>query len=66
MNLVIYHLNFNSKHDERCKFALKLILMGTTSNLFSLKLYKNANIANFIYYGKTGLAHVFMEFSVIT
>ena len=37
------------------KFGLKLIPFAPTSNLFSLEAYKNANIAIFVFYGKTRL-----------
>ena len=35
MDIVISHLNFNLKHHDKCKFALKLISLATISNLFS-------------------------------
>ena len=34
----INHFNFNSKHYEKCKFALKLIEFLTVSNLFKLEV----------------------------
>ena len=56
MDIIISHLNFNSKHYGVCKFTLKLIPLVTISNLFSLEvvpkcqhcqlcvLWKNASI----------------------
>ena len=38
MDIVISHLNFNSKLLDKCKFALKLIPVITISNLFSLEV----------------------------
>ena len=56
IDIVISHLNFNSRHHDKCKCALKLILLGMTSNLFSLKnANKNANIVNYVYYGKNSI-----------
>ena len=52
MGTDISHSNFNSKHYDKCKFALKFIPLVTTSNLFSLEvvqrcqnclLWKNSN-----------------------
>ena len=33
---VISHVNFNSKHHNKCKVVLKLIHLATISNLFPL------------------------------
>ena len=38
MDIVISHLNFNSKHHDKCKFELQLISLATTSNLFLLEI----------------------------
>ena len=38
MDIVNSHLNFNSKHLDKCKFALKLIPIITVSNLFSVEV----------------------------
>ena len=51
MDTVVSHLNFHSKHQEKCKFAVKLITL--VINLFPLEVVQNANIVNFVYYGKT-------------
>ena len=51
MDIVNSHLNFNSKHHDKCKLALKLIPLATTTNAFSLEVVQK-NIANFVYYGK--------------
>ena len=52
LDVVISHINFILKHHDKCKFALKLI----NSQFISIRSYtKNANIANFVYYGKTRL-----------
>ena len=53
MGIVINPITFNLKHHDKCKFALTFISLATTSNLFSLEVVQNANIANFVYYGKT-------------
>ena len=34
----INHFNFNSKHHDKCKFALKLIGLLTVFNLFPLEV----------------------------
>ena len=36
MEMAISHLNFNSKHHDKCKFAVTLIPLVTISNLLSL------------------------------
>ena len=33
VDIVISHINFNSKHYDKCKYALKLIWMVTIFNL---------------------------------
>ena len=38
MSTDISHLNFNSKHYDKCEFALKLIPLATTSNLLLLEV----------------------------
>ena len=38
MDIDINHNNFNSKHYDKCKFALKLISLATTSNLIPLEV----------------------------
>ena len=38
MDVDINHLYFNLKHHDKCKVTLKLILLVTTSNLFSLEV----------------------------
>ena len=38
MDFIFSHLNFNSKHHDKCKIALKLIPLVTVSDLFSLKV----------------------------
>ena len=53
MDIVISYLNFNSKHYDKCTLVVQLISLVNTSNLFSLE---NANITNFVYYGKTWLS----------
>ena len=55
MDTFISHFSFNSKHHDKCKFVLTFIPPVTISNLFPLEVYKNANIANFVHYGKTRL-----------
>ena len=55
MDIVIRDLNFNSRYRAKCTFIVKLISLTNTSNLFSLEVVQNANIANFVYYGKTRL-----------
>ena len=47
MDIVNSDLNSNSKHQDKCKFKLKLIPMATISNVYSL--------ANFVYYGKNSI-----------
>ena len=37
----------------KCKSALELIRFLTVYNLFPFKVIQNANIVNFVYYGKT-------------
>ena len=34
----IHHINYNSKHHGKCKFAFKLIRFLTVSNLFTLEV----------------------------
>ena len=41
MDIVNSHLHFNSKYRDKCKFALKLIPLATTSNVFSLEFVQN-------------------------
>ena len=53
MGIVINPITFNLKYHDKCKFALTFISLATTFNLFSLEVVQNANIANFVYYGKT-------------
>ena len=50
----------NSKHHDKCKFALNLTQSSTISNLdlYPLKVVQNANFVNFVYYGKTQLRFV--------
>ena len=36
--MVNSHLNFDSKHHDKCKFTLKLISLTIVSNLFSLEV----------------------------
>ena len=38
MDTDISHLILNLKHRVKCKFALKLIILATTSDLFSLQV----------------------------
>ena len=38
MDIVINNLNFNSKHHDECKSAVKLIPLVTTFNLFLLEV----------------------------
>ena len=47
--IVTSYLNSNSKYHSEYKFAVKLISLVITSNLH-WKLYKNANIVNFVHY----------------
>ena len=53
VDIVISHFNFNSKHHDKCKFTLTFIPLVTIFNLFPVEVIQNANIANFVYYGKT-------------
>ena len=54
MDIVISYLNFNSQYHNEYRFAVKLISLVITSNFFFIRsCLKNANIANFVYYGKT-------------
>ena len=55
LDAVISQLNFDSKYHDKCKFALNLIYLATIFNLFPLEVAKNAIVANFMYYRKTGL-----------
>ena len=53
MGTDISHLNFNSKHYDKCKFALKVIPLVTTSNLLSLEVVQkcqHCENGNFQYY----------------
>ena len=45
-------LNLNSKHHDKYKFALKLIILWPIYNLFPLEVYKDDN---FVYCGETRL-----------
>ena len=45
--IIISHFSFNSRHHEKCKFALKLIALATTSNLFSLEFVQKMSILYF-------------------
>ena len=47
------HINFISKHYDKCKFALNFIQHVTIPNLFSLEVAQNASIGIFMYYRKT-------------
>ena len=38
MDKCISHLNINSKHHDKCKFALEFIAILTTLNFFSLEV----------------------------
>ena len=38
MDIAINHLNFNSRHHDKCGVTLKSIPLVTTSNLFSLEI----------------------------
>ena len=38
MDIVNSHLNFNSKHHDKYKLALKLIRLAATTNSFSLEV----------------------------
>ena len=53
LDKVFCHVSDNSKPYDKCKFDLKLIRLLTISNLFPLKLCRDANFANFVYYEKT-------------
>ena len=48
-------MKFISKHHDKSNFELKFIQLITIPNLFPLEIYKNVNIANYVYYGKTRL-----------
>ena len=54
-NKFISHMNFNSKHYEQCKSALKFGQLLTIPPLFPLKVVQNGNVANFVHYGKTAI-----------
>ena len=58
MDIVINHLNVNSKHHDKHKFAIKFIPLQICSHY---KLYRNVNIANFVYYGKTRLSSMKLQ-----
>ena len=49
-------LNFNLKHYDKWKSAVKLIPLVTTSNLFPFGVVQNATTVNFVYHGKTRMA----------
>ena len=51
MDIVTNHFNFNTTLNQKCNFALQLIPLVPTSNLFSLEVVQNANTANFVYNG---------------
>ena len=50
MDREISYFNYNSKHYNKCKFALKRNSIWTVSNLFQLEFVQNVNVANFVYY----------------
>ena len=51
-NIIISGLSMYQCIIYQCNFALKLIQLVTFSNIFLL-LYKNGNIANFVYFEKS-------------
>ena len=55
MGTDIRQLNFNSKHYDKCKFALKLIPLVTTFNLLSLEVVQ---ISNIVYFEKTRIVNI--------
>ena len=46
MDIIISHININSRHRDKCKFALKLIPLATTmtSNLFPLEVVQKCQV----------------------
>ena len=60
MDKVTNHLNFNLRHHDKCKVALEIIPLVTTSDLISLQILQKsiASIANCVYYWKTRLLNV--------
>ena len=43
----IIHVNYNSKHHEKCKFVLKLMQLLTVFNLFSLEIVQKCQHCQF-------------------
>ena len=54
VDTVASDIYLDSKYHVKCKFASKFIQLVTITTLFPFGVYKNANIVNFVYYGKTG------------
>ena len=52
MDIVISHFNFNIKHRNKCKYALKLFPMVTTLNIFSLEVVQKLSLSTLCITGK--------------
>ena len=58
MDREISHLNYNSKHMTNVNLLLNWLFCQLFTIYLHKKLYKIANIANFVYYGKIHKSHV--------
>ena len=59
------HFNCNSKQTD-VSLILKMILLLTVSTLFPFEAVQNANIANFVYCGKTRLLRTANYHAILT
>ena len=56
MDIVINHLNFISRHHDKCKVALTFSPLVTTSNIFSLEIEQKRQVCQLCVSRKTGMA----------